>query len=246
MDLRQWSEVGSEDVDHYSSWSHDELLHRIRELESWSRFDQWKPSNATAISAHMMSVDTSPSPGSIASTDNESEATTSTLRSKPLKRKDRRPPWFLQIPQTSCRFPDCPLWMALWRIRDRKGWTRSRRSRQSCSTQCWRPGLLKTPLQCNYPRCGRTDRGAQWIDRTWDVLDWQDAFWSRHAVLCLNTDANVWDKLDYKTAREIQRSNRHKRRHIRHPTNANKRDQPTCLPFPTSSEQEKEREETEE
>src|SRR5690606_14295919 len=61
---------GSGVVDKYSTWSRDALLQRIRELESTSSIpgvpDPSSTGTTTVIPAHLMSTETSSSPGSMA------------------------------------------------------------------------------------------------------------------------------------------------------------------------------------
>ncbi|KAK5827139.1 pseudouridine synthase [Linnemannia elongata] len=152
---------GSGDVDKYSSWSRDELLHRIRELESGTGSSSG-PSNATAIPAHLMSADTSSSPGSMASTDNESEATASTpvyTTIETPKRKDRRPFDFSKYAKRHVAFRVAYFGWPYGGFAS-QGMNEIKTVESELFNAMLAARIIEDPLQCNYSRCGRTDRGV--------------------------------------------------------------------------------------
>ncbi|KAF8947082.1 tRNA pseudouridine synthase 3 [Haplosporangium gracile] len=153
---------GNGDVDKYSTWSRDELLRRIRELES-STGSNSGPSNATAIPAHLMSADTSSSPGSMASTDNECEAaSTSTpvyTTIETPKRKDRRPFDFSKYAKRHVAFRVAYFGWPYGGFAS-QGMNEIKTVESELFNALLAARIIEDPLQCNYSRCGRTDRGV--------------------------------------------------------------------------------------
>ncbi|KAG0273950.1 tRNA pseudouridine synthase 3 [Linnemannia exigua] len=154
----------SGDVDKYSSWSRDELLQRIRELESSGAragsSSSSGPSNATAIPAHLMSADTSSSPGSMASTDNESEAATPIYTTiETPKRKDRRPFDFSKYAKRHVAFRVAYFGWPYGGFAS-QGMNEIKTVESELFNALLAARIIEDPLQCNYSRCGRTDRGV--------------------------------------------------------------------------------------
>ncbi|KAG0296985.1 tRNA pseudouridine synthase 3 [Linnemannia gamsii] len=151
---------GSGDVDKYSTWSRDELLHRIRELESGAGSSSG-PSNATAIPAHLMSTDTSSSPGSMASTDNESEAASTPVYTtiETPKRKDRRPFDFSKYAKRHVAFRVAYFGWPYGGFAS-QGMNEIKTVESELFNALLAARIIEDPLECNYSRCGRTDRGV--------------------------------------------------------------------------------------
>ncbi|KAG0286239.1 tRNA pseudouridine synthase 3 [Linnemannia gamsii] len=151
---------GSGDVDKYSTWSRDELLHRIRELESGAGPSSG-PLNATAIPAHLMSADTSSSPGSMASTDNESEAASTPVYTtiETPKRKDRRPFDFSKYAKRHVAFRVAYFGWPYGGFAS-QGMNEIKTVESELFNALLAARIIEDPLQCNYSRCGRTDRGV--------------------------------------------------------------------------------------
>ncbi|KAF9904152.1 tRNA pseudouridine synthase 3 [Linnemannia zychae] len=155
---------GSGDVDKYSSWSRDELLQRIRELEGSGAGSSSRggPSNATAIPAHLMSADTSSSPGSVASTDNESESAAATpvyTTIETPKRKDRRPFDFSKYAKRHVAFRVAYFGWPYGGFAS-QGMNEIKTVESELFNALLAARIIEDPLNCNYSRCGRTDRGV--------------------------------------------------------------------------------------
>ncbi|KAF9108927.1 tRNA pseudouridine synthase 3 [Mortierella sp. GBA35] len=156
---------GSGDVDKYSTWSRDALLQRIRELESGTGGSGSSsriagPLNATAIPAHLMSADTSSSPGSVVSTDNESEASTPVYTTiETPKRKDRRPFDFSKYAKRHVAFKVAYFGWPYGGFAS-QGVNEVKTVESELFNALLAARIIEDPLQCNYSRCGRTDRGV--------------------------------------------------------------------------------------
>ncbi|KAG0263135.1 tRNA pseudouridine synthase 3 [Mortierella polycephala] len=166
---------GSGAVDKYSTWSRDALLQRIRELESTSNVPRVPgPSSAgatTIIPAHLMSAETSSSPGSMASTpqaegDNtsrpDSPAQESTSTYSPIetpKRKDRRPFDFSKYAKRHVAFKVAYFGWPYGGFAS-QGVTEIKTVESELFNALLAARIIDDPLNCNYSRCGRTDRGV--------------------------------------------------------------------------------------
>jgi len=144
---------GSGDVDKYSTWSRDELLHRIREHERGAGSSSG-PSNATAIPAHLMSTDTSSSPGSMASTDNESEAASTPVYTtiETPKRKDRRPFDFSKYAKRHVAFRVAYFGWPYGGFAS-QGMNEIETVESELFNALLAARIIEDPLQCNYSRC---------------------------------------------------------------------------------------------
>ncbi|KAG0204178.1 tRNA pseudouridine synthase 3 [Mortierella sp. GBA30] len=155
-------------VDKYSTWSRDALLQRIRELEgsssssSLSSIQNMTPT--AAIPAHLMSSETSSSPGSTTDQDSrpDSPAQGSTASFSSIetpKRKDRRPFDFSKYAKRHVAFRVAYFGWPYGGFAS-QGVNEIKTVESELFNAMLAARIIDDPLNCNYSRCGRTDRGV--------------------------------------------------------------------------------------
>ncbi|KAF9939129.1 tRNA pseudouridine synthase 3 [Mortierella alpina] len=159
----------SGNVDKYSTWSRDALLQRIRELESAgasSSNNMAPPAAAAAIPAHLMSAETSSSPGSTdqdtsaSRPDSPSQASTPSYSSiETPKRKDRRPFDFSKYAKRHVAFKVAYFGWPYGGFAS-QGVVDIKTVESELFNAMLAARIIDDPLTCNYSRCGRTDRGV--------------------------------------------------------------------------------------
>ncbi|KAG0042960.1 tRNA pseudouridine synthase 3 [Gryganskiella cystojenkinii] len=170
---------GSGTVDKYSTWPRDALLQRIRELEATNPTAAAATAISTsttgsAIPAHLMSASTSSSPVSLESTprmdDNTSDASVSRPETpsadsagwSPIetpKRKDRRPFDFSKYAKRHVAFKVAYFGWPYGGFAS-QGVNEVKTVESELFNALMAARIIEDPLQCNYSRCGRTDRGV--------------------------------------------------------------------------------------
>jgi len=163
---------GSANVGKYSTWPRDALLQRIRELESANPAAAGSTEAGSAIPAHLMSASTSSSPVSMESTprmeDGASDASrpespsAESVTYSPIetpKKKDRRPFDFSKYAKRQVAFRVAYFGWPYGGFAS-QGVNEIKTVESEIFNALMAARIIEDPLECNYTRCGRTDRGV--------------------------------------------------------------------------------------
>ncbi|KAF9200962.1 tRNA pseudouridine synthase 3 [Haplosporangium sp. Z 27] len=139
-------------VDKYSTWSREALLQRIRDLEGAS-------GSSAAIPAHLTGVENSDSdvPSRAESPAQESTTTYSSIETP--KRKDRRPFDFSKYAKRHVAFKIAYFGWPYGGFAS-QGLANVKTIESELFNALLAARIIDDPQNCNYSRCGRTDRGV--------------------------------------------------------------------------------------
>lgn len=165
---------GSANVDKYSTWPRDALLQRIRELEAGNptAVAAGAAEAGSAIPAHLMSASTSSSPVSMESTPRMEDGANDTSRPESPaaesviyttietpKKKDRRPFDFSKYAKRHVAFRVAYFGWPYGGFAS-QGVNEIKTVESEIFNALMAARIIEDPMDCNYSRCGRTDRGV--------------------------------------------------------------------------------------